>query len=278
MENKEKNYIFSKDIHMDETDIKFIKIDKITKQTQDEYLLRFNTKINHDAGQFVQVSIPGVGEAPISICSYSKDYFEMSVRNVGNVSAHICKSKKGDLLGIRGPYGRGYDLEQFKNNNVIIIGGGCGTAPVRGIIEYVEQNRSNFMNVNIFFGFRSIHDMLFTDDYKKWEDKGMILDIVLSEAHKHPRAKHGLITDILDSHATRTNENKIVFVCGPPAMINAVCENLINKGFNKDQIYISEERQMKCAVGRCGHCMIQGKYCCTDGPVFRYDELEGHSE
>ncbi len=267
-----------KNKHMDEASIKFLTVDKITKQTDDEYVLRFNVPINHDPGQFMQVSLFGIGEAPISICSYSKDYFEMSVRSVGNVSSHICRLKKGQKVGIRGPYGRGYHMHQFKGDNVIIVGGGCGVAPVRGIIEYIIKNRSDFKNVDIFFGFRNNTLMLFQEDYKNWKKHNMTVDVVLSEQSKEPNTKHGLITDILEADATKSNKQKIVFVCGPPPMIKAVCDSLLSKGFNKDQIYISEERQMKCAVGRCGHCMIQDKYCCTDGPVFRYDELEGYGE
>lgn len=269
---------FCKNKHLDESDIKFYPIYNIRKQTEDEYILRFNVSINHDPGQFMQVSILGIGEAPISICSYSKDYFEMSIRSVGNVSEHICRLKKGDLLGIRGPYGNGYHMDLFKGNNVIIIGGGCGAAPVRGIIEYIKKNRFDFKDVDIFFGFRTVHNILFEEDYEDWKSNNMKIDIVLSEAHNHPEGKHGLITDLLESEALKNNENKIVFVCGPPPMIRAVCDSLIEKGFNKTQIYVSEERQMKCAVGRCGHCMINGKYCCTDGPVFRYDELFELSE
>lgn len=271
-------YIFDKDVMMAEDDVRFIKLDKITKQTDDEYLLRFNVPINHDPGQFMQVSILGIGEAPISICSHSKEYFEMSVRSVGNVSAHICALKRGELVGLRGPYGRGYHMDNFYGDNIIIIGGGCGAAPVRGIIEFIQENREKYENVDIFFGFRSIDQVLFEEDFNDWKMSNMTIDVVLSEPHTHPEHKHGLITDIIESDATKSNDKKIVFVCGPPPMIKAVCDSLIQKGFNTDQIYISEERQMKCATGRCGHCMINGKYCCRDGPVFRYDELMKESE
>lgn len=266
---------FSKSVLQNEAQIKFVKLDKITKQTEDEYLLRFNTPIDHEPGQFMQVCILGIGEAPISICSYSKDYFELSVKSVGNVSSKLCGLKKGDLVGIRGPYGNGYNLDILKGNNVIIVGGGCGVAPVRGVIEYIEKNREMFGSVDIFFGFKRMVDMLFTEDYEKW-DKTTKLDLIISEKHKHPRAKHGIVTDLLKSGTTDSNKNKIVFVCGPPKMIEGVCDLLISKGFNEDQIYVSEERHMKCGVGRCGHCMIQEKYCCTDGPVFRYDTIRGH--
>ncbi|MDA3856032.1 MAG: FAD/NAD(P)-binding protein [Candidatus Woesearchaeota archaeon] len=266
---------FSKSILQSESDVKFFKLDKITKQTQDEYLLRFNMPIKHNPGQFMQVSLPGIGEAPISICSYSEEYFEMSVKSVGNVSSHLCSLKKGEMIGLRGPYGNGYDMDSFHGNNVIIVGGGCGSAPVRGIIEYMKKKRKDFGSLDIFFGFKRMVDMLFTSDYNNW-DKFSTLDLVISEKHKHPRAKHGIVTDLLESGVTDSNENKVVFVCGPPPMIKGVCDLLTSKGFNKDQIYISEERHMKCGVGRCGHCMIEDKYCCTDGPVFRYDEIEGY--
>lgn len=271
-----KCFDFCKNKLMGETDFKMVTLDKISKQTEDEYLLKFNVPINHDPGQFMQVSIFGIGEAPISFCSYNKEYFEMSVRDVGNVSSRICNLKKGDKLALRGPYGRGYHMENFHGDNVIVIAGGSGVAPVRGIIQYIEQNRDKFGTVDLFFGFRTVHNMLFENDYKNWKKNNISMDMIFSEGPKQSDMKQGLITELLECDATKSNNKKIVFVCGPPPMINAVCKNLIEKGFNKDQLYISQERQMKCAVGRCGHCMIQDKYCCTDGPVFRYDELEGY--
>ena len=273
--NHEKCFEFCKNKFMDETDLKFVTIDKISKQTDDEYLFKFNTSINHDPGQFMQLNLFGIGESAISFCSYNKEYFEMSIRNVGNVTAHLCKLKKGDKIAMRGPYGTGYHMQNFHSNNVVVVAGGSGVAPVRGIMQYIQQHRDLFGTVDLFFGFRTMHHMLFEQDYKDWEKSKMNLNIILGEKGSS-KYKEGRVTDYFDCNATNNNENKIVFVCGPPPMIDAVCKDLINRGFNKDQIYISEERQMKCAVGRCGHCMIEDKYCCTDGPVFRYDELEGY--
>jgi len=271
-----KCFEFCKNKLMGEEEIKFITIDSITKQTDDEYLFRFNIATNHDPGQFYQVSLFGIGECAISICSHNKDYFEFSIRNVGNVTAHLCALKKGDKIGLRGPYGRGYEMGQFENNNVIIVAGGSGVAPVRGIIEYIENNRDKFENVDVFLGFKTVNNMLFESDYKQWKKANLNVDLIVSEESRKKGIKHGIVTDLLESPSTESNKNKICFVCGPPPMIAGVCKVLLNKGFNKDQIYISQERQMKCAVGRCGHCMIEDKYCCTDGPVFRYDELEGY--
>lgn len=269
---------FSKNVLLAENEVKFFKIDKITRQTQDEYLLRFNVPIKHNPAQFMQVSVLGIGESPISICSYNENYFEMSVRAVGNVSSHICGLKEGEMVGLRGPYGNGYNMENFKGNNVIIVGGGCGAAPVRGVIEYIDKNRYEFAGVDIFFGFRTREDILFGDDFRKWQDNSINVEVALSEDEEVKGYKKGFVTDALKCSATESNENKVVIVCGPPIMIKLTCKLLIERGFNKDQIYFSEERHMKCGVGRCGHCMINDKYCCTDGPVFRYDEMEGYTD
>ena len=270
-----KKYIFRKNVLMGEDEIKFLPIDKITQQTEDEFLFRFDVPINHDPGQFFQCSLLGIGEAAISICSYSKEYFEMSIRAVGNVTKKLCAMKTGDKIGLRGPYGRGYPISILEGNNAIIIGGGSGVAPVRGIIEYIKKHRNKFENVDLFLGYRAEKDILFGDNFEEWNKSRMYVNLALSDKHNHPTAIKGYVTHLMENHdAVANNENKVAFVCGPPVMIKAVCDKLITeKGFNKDQIYLSEERHMKCGVGRCGHCMIKGKYCCTDGPVFRYNEL-----
>lgn len=267
------DYTFDKNTLQAEHEITFCILNKITQQTVDEYLLRFNVPINHDPGQFMQCSILGIGEAPISICSYSKDYFEMSVRDVGNVSHKLCILKIGEKLGLRGPYGRGYTMSQFHEKDIILIGGGCGVAPLRGIIEYLGKHREEFGEIHQYFGFRTEKDILFSEDFYKWKKKDMNLELALSDQDNHPTAKKGFITDYLQKTKKGRLKDTIVFVCGPPIMMKIAAEKLETQGIKKNQIWISEERHMKCGVGRCGHCMIWGKYCCKDGPVFRYDEL-----
>lgn len=264
-------YTFDKQKIMPEQEIKFCSLDKITQQTTDEYLLRFNVPIHHDPGQFMQCSILGIGEAPISICSYSQDYFEMSIRDVGNVSHALCQLKKGTPLGLRGPYGRGYPMNKFYEKDIILIGGGCGVAPLRGIIEYLQKHREKFGIIHQYFGFRTTKDILFGENFNQWQKQDMHLHLALSEQDDHPTAKKGFITDYLEK--TKKTETSIAFLCGPPIMMKIAAEKLIQQGFQKSQIWISEERHMKCGVGRCGHCMIGGNYCCKDGPVFQYNEL-----
>lgn len=257
---------------MAEDEIIFCPVDKITKQTPDEFLLRFNTPINHDPGQFMQCSVLGIGEAPISICSYDKDYFELSIRDVGSVSHALVSLKEGDLMGLRGPYGRGYEMDQFEGREIILIGGGCGVAPLRGIVEYLEYNRDKFTTVRFFFGFRSKREVLFGEDFDRWQSQKMSVDVAYSE--KAPARSHkGYVTDLLPDEFPKSDLEPVFFLCGPPVMIEAAAKALLGLMVKPAQIWVSEERHMKCGVGRCGHCMIKGKYCCKDGPVFRWDEL-----
>ncbi len=208
-----------------------------------------------------------MGESAISICSHASDHFELSIRAVGNVTNAMCKLKAGDKMELRNPYGHGYEMEKFKNKDLVIIGGGSGVAPVRGILEFVEKNREDFKSVESYFGFRGEKDILFKNDFPKWEKQNMPVQIALCEkCSTKTQATIGFVTDILGD--LEVNENKIAFLCGPPVMITNTVKMLLEKGFAKSQIYVSEERHMKCGVGRCGHCMIKGKYCCTDGPVF----------
>lgn len=269
---KKNKYVFDKERLMAEHEIVFVPVAKIVQQTPDEYLLRFEVSIRHDPGQFMQCSILGIGEAPISICSYSENFFEISVRAVGNVTNKICDLKKGDMLGLRGPYGHGYDMSVWHGKNVILVGGGCGVAPLRGIVEYLDQNRNKFGKITKYFGFRTSKDMLFPEDFERWQRCSMSLSLALSGEAGHPTAYKGFVTDLV-SVSPGEGIHTISAVCGPPIMMQAAAKKLIEQGVPPSQIYVSEERQMKCGVGRCGHCMIRGRYCCKDGPVFRYVTL-----
>ncbi|USN45544.1 MAG: FAD/NAD(P)-binding protein [Candidatus Woesearchaeota archaeon] len=251
---------------------KLYAINSIKKQTEDEYLLRFDVPLEHEPAQFIQVSLLGHGEAPISICSFQDEYFEMSIRAVGNLTRKLCALKKGDKVGLRGPYGKGYPMESLKGNNVLVIGGGCGVAPMRSAIQYLERHRSDFGDVALYFGYRNPKEVLFAEDFNKWK-KTFRVHVTVDKAPKSWKGEVGLITELLQKDSF-DNTNKVAFVCGPPVMIKFVIALLKERGFNDDQIFLSHERMMKCATGMCGHCMIEGVYTCKDGPVFRYDGVK----
>lgn len=251
-----------------------VKILQKKNESADTFTLRLDWRVEHDPGQFIQISIPGVGEAPISISSYSNKYLEITIRKVGDVTNGLFNLKKGDTVLVRGPYGKGYPMKLLKGNNIIFVGGGCGVAPLKGAIEYVEKNRKDYKDVYLFLGYRSPGDVLFENKHKSWEESfalNMSVDTVPTKTCYSGNV--GFITNVINESKI-TNENKVVFMCGPPIMMEKTIGILKTKGFNDDQIFISAERLMYCAFGMCCHCMIRGKLTCLDGPVFRYDEVK----
>ena len=172
---------------------------------------------------------------------------------------------------IRGPYGRGYPMKDMKNKNLIIIGGGTGVAPLRGVIEYVKEHRRTFKNVHIFLGFRDPEDILFKEDIKEW-GKLFEVHLTVDKAPSDYKGNIGLITKLIEE-VQPLSRNSLAITCGPPIMIKFVIKLLKVLKFKNSQIYISHERHMKCGIQKCGHCMIKGQYVCKDGPVFRYDKI-----
>jgi len=251
------------------------KVIEYYRETPDNFTITIDMAVDHDPGQFVQVSIPGIGEAPISICSDSNKFIKLNIREVGNVTEHLGKLKKGDTILIRGPYGKGYPMKDLVGNNLLVIGGGCGVAPLKGLIDYIEHYREEYKQVQLFLGYRSPNDIIFKRELEEWKNM-YHLQVTVDQNHSSEfcyNAKEGFITNAL-KEASIDHANKIAFICGPPVMINAVVDLLKQKGFHDDQIFMSAERLMYCAFGVCCHCMIRGKFTCVDGPVFRYDEVK----
>ena len=248
-----------------------VKILRAEKQTYDASLLTLRYRTDYSPGQFLEVSVLNIGEAPISICSYSKQYTEILVRAVGNVTHHICSLKERDSLFIRGPYGKGYPMDKLKDRNIVIIAGGTGIAPLRSVIKYIEQNRNNFYDISIFLGFRTPREILFKRDLKLWE-KLFNLSISIDKPCKEWRKNVGFVHTIVDQF--NFERDTVALICGPPLMMKAVTEILKKKNFKDENIFMSYERLMHCGIGKCGHCMINDKYVCRDGPVFNYKEAK----
>ena len=246
------------------------KVLEVKKITSDMSLIKVKAKLNIEPGRFIQVSVLGYGEAAFCPTSF-ENHIELVVRDVGTLTHALCNLKKNDLIFIRGPYGKGYPMHQFKDNNIIAIAGGTGLVPIRSVLYHIEKNRSDFREVYVFLGFRSPEEVLFKEDIKRWQKKFNLI-LTIDKPAINWDYKVGLIPDIVRK-SNLNNVNKIVSICGPPIMIKFTLEKLKEMGFDNDQIFISYERRMECGLGRCGRCMIHGKYVCRDGPVFRYDEL-----
>lgn len=236
--------------------------------------------LDHDPGQFVMVSIPGVGEAPISISSSptKRSSFELVVRKVGRVTAAMHALEAGDMLGIRGPYGRGFPVQILEGNDLLFVAGGLGIVPLRSLINFVIDNRRDFGKVTILLGCKTPKDMLFGDEVSEW---GQRLDVnfncTVDKGAPDWKGNIGLITSLIPG-ITLDVERTFAVVVGPPIMYKFVIVELLKKQIPEQQIIVSLERHMKCGVGKCGHCQIEELYCCQDGPVFSYNEVKDKEE
>ena len=227
-------------------------------------------------GQFVEVSIAGIGEAPITISSSptQTNGFELVVRKIGNVSGAIHNLTPGDKLGIRGPLGKGiYPVEEAKGRNVIFICGGIGLVPQRSFINYVLDNRDDYGDVAILQGTKCYDQRLFSEEIEAWGKRG---DVQMLETIDEPdecwKGNVGVVTKLIGEIETDL-KSAMVLVCGPPIMYKFVLMALADRNVPHDNIFLNLERKMKCGVGKCGHCQINHAYVCMDGPVFRYSDL-----
>lgn len=228
-------------------------------------------------GQFVQVSVFGVGEAPISMCSspFERDYFEISVRNVGNVTSALFRLKEGDTLGIRGPYGNSYPVNKFRWKDLVLVAGGVGFPPLNSLVEYLAKDRAHYGRIFLLYGARTPEDLIFRERIEKWKKRGIGIYFTVDKPDKKWKGDVGVVTRIFDKYRI---EGEIGIACGPPIMMKFVTQSLQKIGIKDSNIYLSLERLMQCGMGKCGHCSIGSKYVCTDGPVFNFEDLKGLTE
>lgn len=245
-----------------------------------EIALRDGIPLDHEPGQFIMVSLTGIGEVPISICSspVKRGSFDLCVRAVGKVTRSLHKLKAGDDIDIRGPYGKGFPIRILEGNDLLIIAGGLGIAPLRSLITYVLDNRRDFGKVHILFGCKEPKEMLFSDELDDWNKRtDLHYACTVDRADPDWAGNVGVITTLIpgaDINPMRT----FAAVVGPPIMYNFVIKELLTKGIPKQQILLSFERNMKCGNGKCGRCQIQNLYVCQDGPVFNYERIRNLSE
>ncbi|MEM3028344.1 MAG: FAD/NAD(P)-binding protein [Candidatus Bathyarchaeia archaeon] len=228
-------------------------------------------------GQFDIVSYFGVGEAAFSICSnpLERNAFENTIRRVGRVTTALFNLKPGAVLGIRGPYGRPWPLEKVSGNDLIIIAGGMGLAPLRPVIHYIARHRDLYGSVDILYGARTPGDMIYAYEFDSWRNiPNTCLYLTVDYAPSNTGWNHdiGLVTDLLRYVKPRLGYST-AFVCGPEVMMKFTTQLLLRMGFHPSQIYLSLERRMKCGIGKCGHCQIGYKYVCKDGPIFNLEEV-----
>jgi sulfhydrogenase subunit gamma (sulfur reductase) len=233
--------------------------------------------LGHRPGQFVQVSLPGSVEAPFSVASSPtrRGWFELGVRRAGRLTNALHLLKAGDSVGIRGPFGRPFDIGRMAGGDLLCIAGGCGLAPLRSLIQFCEDRPDEFGSITVLYGAQNPEDLLFREDLHRWRRSGLFACVVAVD-HVPAESCHdgpvGLITDLIPPLAVDPERTWVTAV-GPPAMYRAVMAELHRKGIAPERIALSLERHMRCGVGKCGHCTIDHLYCCLDGPVFWLNEI-----
>ncbi|MBU4142804.1 FAD/NAD(P)-binding protein [Patescibacteria group bacterium] len=264
------------------------KITFISRQTDNIKLFRFEFtqkvpgwKFSFKPGQFVELSIPGFGEAPFAPCGDSqKNYLELCVRKAGKLTEKLHRLTVGDQVGIRGPYGNGvwpiakYDFKTQKN--LLLVVGGLGFVPLRSLLINKNNLLGKETKVQIFYGARAPNEMLFRHEYSQWEKQKIQLALTVDKECVGWKGVVGLVTALFDKH--EIIQNSVAFICGPPIMYRPILDRLKKLGFSDDDIYLSLERRMHCGFGVCQHCAVGSYYTCQDGPIFSWAQLKNISD
>lgn len=242
------------------------------------FRLKPEAPIQFKAGQFIEMSIPGKGEAPFTPSSspHEKDKLEVTIMKVGRITSLIHNLKKGDIVGLRGPYGKEYPLSEFEGKEILLVGGGVGLAPLRALFLALVYDIEKYKSVLFCCGSRTPSDIIYKDCVlDKWQslDKKRIkFRITVDKKVDSWKGNVGLVTTTLDKLDFNL-KNSVTIVCGPPIMMKFATFKLLEVGYKPEQIYLSMEKNMSCGIGKCGHCRLGNFYACKDGPVFRYDKI-----
>jgi sulfhydrogenase subunit gamma (sulfur reductase) len=256
------------------------RIVRIDRMVPDNYLFTlrllddaYAAAFQHRPGQFLMLSVPGCGEAPISISSSPTRHgvLELCVRRVGRMTAALYRLDSNDVVGVRGPYGNGFPVERIEGGNLLLVAGGLGMAPLRSLLWYALDKRHKFGDITVMYGAKTPADMLFRDEFDSLVGRSDLTCLLTVDRDNSGTWKNhvGLLPGLFDL-TTIDPATTVAAVCGPPIVYRFVLERLLKLGFTKDRILMSLERRMKCGVGKCGHCSVGYKYTCIHGPIFTY--------
>lgn len=243
----------------------------VDQEVQETYTFR--------AGQFNKLTVPGYGEAAISISSdvTEPELVGHTIRMAGNVTNAINRVQVGGVIGVRGPFGSHWPIETMKGKNVYIAAGGIGLPPLRPVIYHIMKNREDFGEVVLLYGARTPKDLQFQDEYETWREAGIQVMITVDQADEHWTGQVGVVP-MLFYRLRMDPENSIALTCGPEIMIHFVVYEAIARRIPKDQIFVSLEKNMACGFGSCGHCQLGPYFVCKDGPVFSYEQVGPYLE
>ncbi len=239
-----------------------------------EIELEGGKSLGHKPGQFVEVSVFGVGEAPISVSSSptKKKTFELVVRKTGNVTNALHAAKVGDTIGIRGPFGTHFPYDELEGKDLLFVAGGIGLVPAKSFIDYAIENKKKYGKITLLFGAKSPAERLFINELGRWKEQ-IELHETVDKGDASWKGNTGVITTLFPKIDINP-KNTYAIVVGPPIMYKFVLIECKKKEIPDDQVIVSLERRMKCGVGKCGHCQMNGVYVCQKGPVFKYSEIK----
>ena len=255
------------------TDTSLFRLDLSSPPVKDSFL--FNP------GQFFQLTLPAVGEAPFTpaCAGLERGKVDFCIRRVGHVTRVLHGLEEGSLVGLRGPFGNGFPMEQFAGCNILLLAGGLGIAPIRSLLLALLENRGRFGSITLMYGARELGLMLFREELMSLSRHGqfrlmLTVDFAPQNGVGEVVCNVGLLPELLKGAGVDVRQACAV-LCGPPGMYGCLISSLLDLGFPADCLFLSLERRMKCGVGRCCHCVVDKRFCCVDGPVFRYSEIMG---
>jgi NAD(P)H-flavin reductase len=242
------------------------------------YTLRPERSVPFEAGQFVELTVPGVGEAPFTPSSPPSvaDTLEITIMRVGRVTGALDELEPGAELAVRGPLGRAYPVDRFKGRQVVLAGGGCGVGPLRALMYWLVEEIDDYERVFVRYGARSANNLVFREAMARgWvDDSALDVKLTCDVAGEGWTGHVGVLPTILDEkHLPCDPANAVAVMCGPPLMMKFTSQKLLERGFAPEDIYLSLEKNMSCGIGKCGHCRLGRYYICHDGPVFSFDQL-----
>jgi NAD(P)H-flavin reductase len=255
------------------------RVRRVRRETADTFTVEIEP-VNGDQasrfapGQFNMLYAFGVGEIAISVSSDPDAKSLMhTTRVVGTVTKALGKLRAGDTLGVRGPFGSNWPVDRVAGRDVIVVAGGIGLAPLRGALHLLLRRRKELGRVVLLYGVRTPQDILYRRDLEHWKNSGLQIYLTVDRATSSWLGHVGVVTGLI-SRAPFDPVNTVAMVCGPEIMMRYTVLELQKRGVGDDRIFLSMERNMKCAIGHCGHCQFGPEFICKDGPVFRYDRIK----
>ena len=256
-------------------------IQRRKKETHDTFTLDLvrshgNNPFSFSPGQFNMLYMYGTGEVPISISGNPDDEDRLvhTIRAYGAVTSRMMTLKKGDMVGVRGPFGNGWPVDAIVGNDILLVAGGIGIAPLRPVLHYILSRRDAYGKVTLLYGERTPGDLIYRREVEQWRSRfDMIIDVTVDSSREGWRGNVGVVTTLIPRMQIDPMKTSVL-MCGPEVMMYYAIEALEKKGVKDDRIYVSMERNMKCGVGFCGHCQFGPYFVCKDGPVFPYSRVK----